>query len=165
MPTIFVLLTRSSNFAGPQAQGVLDLVCDAWDTKFAILGVSRSPPRAKRGAALGGSAPPGLPSQARRRSVDDPPKPRRVPESYKRASQIHDRIWNGFWKPKCIQKPSKISPKTFKTSLKSRCSSPLSCWSHFVSNFPSFCSRPTHDFVLFIALPWGAAFFANLEKY
>ena len=57
----------------------------------AILGVYRIPPRAKRGAAWGESTALGLPLQARRRSVDGAPKPR-VPESYEKASQNHDRI-------------------------------------------------------------------------
>ena len=79
----------------------------------AILGVYRIPPRAKRGAAWGGSAAPGPAFQGRRSPVEVPSKPRRVPESYKRASQNYDRIWNGFWTPKCSQKYPKMVPKTF----------------------------------------------------
>ena len=110
-------------FAGPLAHCVLDLVCDACDALgrgAAILGVYRIPPR-ERGAAQGGSAAPGHALQARRRRAEVAPKPRRVPESNKRAPKNHDRIWIGFRTPKCSQKPPKMIPKTFKKALKLRC--------------------------------------------
>ena len=106
---------RLLKFAGPLAHGVLDLVCDAWDAGLASLGVCRIPPRAKRAPPWGDPRPQDL----RRRRVEVPSKSCRSPvEAVPRHGIIKQkknpkiaRNSNGFWIPKCFQKPPKIKPK------------------------------------------------------
>ena len=54
-----------------------------------------------------------VPSKSRR----SPSKPRRVGESQKRRSRKIHRISNGFWTPKCSQKPPKMNQKRHQNPL------------------------------------------------
>ena len=124
------------------------------------VGVYRIPPRAK------GAPPRGGPRHrdSRQPSADAPSKSRRVPESDKKASQNHDRIWNGFWMPKCSQQFPKMTPKTFKKSSKLRCGFRSSFWSDFASNFACFHSRPTYDLTAIYSIFVGCSIFREIGK-
>ena len=132
-----------------------------WDAGLAILGVYRIL-RARTGPRLGGSAAPGLPPQARRRSADDPSTARRSHVASRNPTKEHPKITIEFGTAFGSQNAPKSLPtraqKPPKKSSKSQCSFRLSFCPilyRFVLLFAA--ARPT-ILLLFTALSWGAAF-------
>ena len=66
--------------------------------------------RARKGAALGGI-------RRGNTRVEVPPKSRRCGSDPKNATKKWHRISNGFWTPKCSQKPPKMNPKYHQNPL------------------------------------------------
>ena len=70
--------------------------------------------RARKGRRPGGAP---RRTHLRQSPVEVPSKSRRVQESKKKRSRKRHRISNGFWTPKCSQKPPKMNPKCHKNPL------------------------------------------------
>ena len=71
---------------------------------------------------------------------------------------------DGFWHPKCLQNPSKMTPKTSKKALKNWCFFASSFSYDFLSNVPCFRSRPTHDFTAIYNTFVGCTIFRAVKK-
>jgi len=143
-------------FAGPLAQGVLDLVL----AMLAILGVYKIPPRAKRAPPWGDPRPRDL----RRRPAACTPRARRVQPVYTQSIQKSPRFLQRFWDPKWFQKHPKMEPKCHQNPYLCRLRFHVGFSFIFGCLFAPFGRPPTHDLTAIYSTFVGCRFFREAWK-
>ena len=93
-----------------------------------------------------------------------PSSRRRATVGQKKATRNRHCILDGFWLPKCYQKPPKMMPKTLKKSLKNEYGSVARFLYDFPSNVACFRSCLTHDFTAIYSTFVGCIIFCKIRQ-